>query len=115
MPETSENNAGEATVHGLAHDVTENGSTAPTKAPVIMSKSFLSMNPARGRGPTRITVEHGYDHRHVGFDRYADQMNSENKGNSHHDLLSSHPSFVMPLVEKLGTQPYRWCYRPCPS
>merc|ERR1719402_1287869 len=77
VAESSQNHIGQRPVHGDTHDVGEDGSAGPDEAAHDCHQGVVQHETFSTESPSRVGVENGDDHRHVGT------ANSHGQGETH--------------------------------
>ena len=79
VTESTEDHRGERAVHGLAHDVGQDGTGETDQGTSDDEHRDLQAEPGERCGPTRVTVEHRDDDRHVGTADGCHQMAAQDQ------------------------------------
>ena len=91
LAEATEDHADERAVHGLVHDVAEDG-TAAAHQGTNDNQQIIAQHETDGSGgPPGVTVKHRNHHRHVGAANSHDQVNAEDRGNGGHQDQGNDP------------------------
>ena len=85
MAKATENHTDKGAIHGATHNVTEDGTTAAHECAGHNQQVVAQHETDRGGSPTRVAIEHGNHHRHVGTADSHNQVDTQHTGDDGHD------------------------------